>query len=145
MKTEKGVTLTALVAYISVFMIIISMVTAISAHFYKNVAKVESAPKYVTEFNKFSMFFVADVKKNSTTKSNTDTSIEFDDGTKYEYKNKKIYRNGTEVAKNIQAMKFNVSNYTKNGFTKKIVRVDVTLGNGKSNIQKSVDFVLKYW
>ena len=64
MKTEKGVTLTALVAYISVFMIIISMVTAISAHFYKNVAKVESAPKYVTEFNKFSMFFVADVKKN---------------------------------------------------------------------------------
>ena len=44
MKTEKGVTLTALVAYISVFMIIISMVTAISAHFYKNVAKVESAP-----------------------------------------------------------------------------------------------------
>ena len=137
MKTEKGVTLTALVAYISVFMIIISMVTAISAHFYKNVAKVESAPKYVTEFNKFSMFFVADVKKNSTTKSNTDTSIEFDDGTKYEY--------GTEVAKNIQAMKFNVSDYTKNGFTKKIVRVDVTLGNGKLNIQKSVDFVLKYW
>ena len=125
MKTEKGVTLTALVAYISVFMIIISMVTA--------------------EFNKFSMFFVADVKKNSTTKSNTDTSIEFDDGTKYEYKNKKIYRNGTEVAKNIQAMKFNVSDYTKNGFTKKIVRVDVTLGNGKLNIQKSVDFVLKYW
>lgn len=63
MKTEKGVTLTALVAYISVFMIIISMVTAISAHFYKNVAKVESAPKYVTEFNKFSMFFVAMLKK----------------------------------------------------------------------------------
>ena len=91
------------------------------------------------------MFFVADVKKNSTTKSNTDTSIEFDDGTKYEYKNKKIYRNGTEVAKNVQAMKFNVSDYTKNGFTKKIVRVDVTLGNGKSNIQRSVDFVLKYW
>lgn len=42
-------------------------------------------------------------------------------------------------------MKFNVSDYTKNGFTKKIVRVDVTLGNGKLNIQKSVDFVLKYW
>ena len=145
MKSQNGVTLTSLVAYVCIFMIIIAVMTVVSAYFYKNVMRVESTPKYVIEFNEFAMFFIADVKSNSEVTTNTDNSIVFGDGTRYQYKNKRIYRNGTEISKNVQSMKFTVSDYTKSGFTKRFVRIDMTIGDNKSTVQRSVDFVLKYW
>ena len=63
MKSEKGVTLTALVAYICAFVIILGIVTTISSHFYKNVGQIKETPQYIAEFNKYNMLFVADVKK----------------------------------------------------------------------------------
>lgn len=145
MKSEKGVTLTALVAYIGVFTIIIGIITTISTHFYKNIGQIREAPEYITEFNKFSMFFVADVKRNSKITSITSSSLEFEDGTKYIYKDRSIYRNDTKIAKYVKQFNFKGSDYTVNDFTKKIVNVTAEFGRNNETITRNIDFVLKYW
>lgn len=147
MKSEKGVTLTALVVYIVVFIIILTMMTTISNRFYQNIGQIKDSPKYISEFNKFSMFFVTDVKRNSEIASiNADGSVlEFSDGTTYTYKNEAIYRNDTEIAKYVKSFSFTQSENTVNKFTKKIVNINAILGNNKEEIKRNIDFVLKYW
>ncbi len=145
MKSEKGVTLAALVAYITVFVIIIGIITTISSHFYKNMGQIKESPQYITEFNKFSMFFVADVKKNTEITSISSSALEFGDGTKYSYKSNAIYRNDQKIAKYIKQFSFTSSDYTENDFTKKIINVTAEIGNSNEAITRNVDFVLKYW
>jgi len=145
MKSEKGITLTALVAYITVFMIIITMMATISAHFYNNVGEIKDSHKYISEYNKFSMFFIVDVKRNANITALTSNSIEFEDGTIYTYKNNSIYRNDVKIAKYIKSIEFIQSDYTENEFTKKIINVKTTLGNDKEQVTRNIDFVLKYW
>ena len=81
---QKGITLTSLVAYISVMMIVIATMTTISTFFYSNISEVVDTPKYLSEFNKFTMFFVTDIKnyRNANVTSNT---IEFEGGPTYKY------------------------------------------------------------
>ena len=50
-KTQKGVTLAALTVYLTVFIMIIGIVTTISTHFYSGIGEVVDAPKYLSEFN----------------------------------------------------------------------------------------------
>ena len=145
MKSEKGITLTSLVIYITVFMMILTIMTTISSYFYKNVVKVHISPNYVSEFNKFSMFFVADVKRNTDINTISSTSLEFGDGTVYKYENDAIYRNDLKIAKNVRSFKFTQSDYTVNTVTKKIINVNTVLGNNEKQIERNIDFVLKYW
>lgn len=145
MKSEKGVTLTALVVYIIIFVIIIGIMTTVSSHFYKNVVQVKDAPQYIAEFNKFSMFFIADMKKNTNITSISSSNIEFGDGTKYSYKDNAIYRNEQKIAKYIKQFSFTSSDYTENDFTKKIVNVNTEIGKNDNTITRNIDFVLKYW
>jgi len=145
MKSEKGVTLSALVAYITIFTIILAIMANISAYFYRNVGQIKDSPTYIAEFNKFSMFFVTDVKRNTKVNIVTSNSLEFADGTKYTYKNNSIYRNDEKIAKHVKSFAFTESNYTQNAFTKKIINVKTTLGNGNEQITRNIDFVLRYW
>ena len=145
MKSEKGVTLTALIAYMTVLIIIIGIATTVSSHFYKNVEKIKETPQYIAEFNKFSMFFVADVKKNTKINSISNSELEFGDGTKYSYKSNAIYRNNQKIAKYIKQFSFTSSDYTENDFTKKIVNVTAEIGKNNETITRNIDFVLKYW
>lgn len=144
-KSEKGVTLLALVIYIIVFVIILSIMSMVSNNFYKNVGIIKSSPKYISEFNKFAMFFVTDVKRNSDIASITATELEFTDGTRYVYKDNSIYRNEEKIAKYIKSFSFSQTDETVNEFTKKIITVDAVVGNKKEEIKRTIDFVLKYW
>ena len=81
MRSEKGVTLTALVIYIAVATVVISTMGLLSSYFYTNMKLIKTDSNYVVEYNKFNMFFVQDVKSN-TTADVTTNSIIFEDGTK---------------------------------------------------------------
>ena len=107
--------------------------------------KIKESPKYISEFNKFSMFFIADVKRNPDVSSLTKTTIEFMDGTTYRYENKTIYRNDQKIAGDVKSLAFTNSDYTVNSVTKKIINVDTTLGSGNEEMNRNIDFVLKYW
>ena len=66
-KSQKGITLAALTVYIFIFTLIIGVITTISNSFYANIGDVVDAPKYIAEFNKFTMFFAVDIKNYSKT------------------------------------------------------------------------------
>ena len=48
MKSEKGVTLTALAIYITVFILIILIMSFVSNYFFENVGQIKDSPKYVS-------------------------------------------------------------------------------------------------
>ena len=64
MKSQKGITLTSLVVYIVVLLIVLGLLSNISKYFYSNTKYITDANKYVSEFNKFNMYFIEDVKNN---------------------------------------------------------------------------------
>ena len=149
-KTEKGVTLIALIVYVAVFMIVIAIMGNISNYFYKNVAEIKEPLKYPSEFNKFNMFFINDVKKNKTAVSNENgTSIKFEDGTTYIYSAGKIYRDDIEIAKNVKDARFYmVDSYYVGNVEKEIVNVQIWFLNdprSEEEITEGIDYVLKYW
>jgi hypothetical protein len=144
MKSEQGVTLTSLVIYIAVATVLISTMAVMSSHFFANIQLVKNQSDYVVEYNKFNMFFIQDVKANKAA-SIIGTTIVFEDGTKYEYKDESIYRNDKKIAKNIRTASFEPATYTVNNVTKNLIKVNLNIGAEKKSYQKQIEYVLKYW
>ena len=145
LKGEKGITLTSLVIYIIVFVIIIAIMANISNYFYSNIGEIKDSPKYVAEFNKFSMFFIADVKRNTEIFTISEDSLQFADGTKYEYRDNSIYRNNEEISKYVKSFSFEKKPYVINSFSKTLINVSSTFGTDNEQITRNIDFVLRYW
>lgn len=142
MKSQKGVTLISLVAYIVILGIVVSTMAIVSRFFFKNVDKINKTENYPLEFNKFNMFFVNDVKSNK--KANVeDNRITFEDGTIYEYKDNSIYRNGTLIASSIQYSRFSLGEHkSTENTTKNIITVSMTFSE---EFSQTIEYVLKYW
>jgi len=145
MKSEKGITLTSLVIYIIVSTIVISSMAVVSSFFFSNMNLIQNQDQYAIEFNKFNMFFVNDVKNNKIVQIDENT-LTFADGTIYEYDSteKAIYRNDTQIAKQIQDATFTAGTYEVSNTTKNLIKVRLSIGETK-NFQKEIEYVLKYW
>ena len=144
MKSDKGVTLMALVIYISVFTVVVSSMALLSSYFYNNMHLIKDDANYVVEYNKFNMFFIQDVKHNSTATIENNI-IKFEDGTIYEYKSNSIYRNDKEIATNVKSATFNLESYEVESTTKNLIVVNLNIGEGEKEYQKEIEYVLKYW
>lgn len=145
LRNQKGITLTSLVIYILVFTIIIGVMTTISTFFYSGIGEVVDTPKYLAEFNKFSMFFVADVK-NYNNATVTDNTIQFEGGPTYSYDGAYIYRNDTPICRYIMNCTFTSKTYNVNNTTKNLINVNMQIGkNDEKSVTKNIDFTLRYW
>lgn len=145
MNSNKGITLTSLVLYIAVATIAIGTVAVISSNFFFNVDKTKNQNEYAEEFNKFNMFFIQDIK-NNTTAEVTNNKIVFKDGTTYIYNStqKSVIRNGMVIAKKIENLQFIADTYTVKNTIKNLITVNINIG--KNNVfQKEIEYVLKYW
>ncbi len=149
MKSEKGITLTALVVYILIATLLISGIAMLSSFFFSNMNLIKNQEQYAPEFNKFCMFFIGDVKNNKTA-TVTETKVTFEDGTVYQYDSaqKAIYRNSTKIAEKIQAVNFTLNeikpNSSEHNITKYTILVDISIGE-KSNFHKAIEYTLRYW
>ena len=144
MKSDKGVTLMALVIYIAVFTVVVSSMALLSSYFYNNMHLIKDDASYVVEYNKFNMFFIQDVKHNSSATIENDV-IKFEDGTIYEYKSNSIYRNDKEIATNVKSATFNLETYEVESTTKNLIVVNLDIGEGEKEYQKEIEYVLRYW
>lgn len=146
MKSQKGVTLLSLVIYIIVLTIVVSILALISRSFFSNMSYVKDQATYAPEFNKFNMFFIQDIKNNTTATVNGN-EIQFADGTRYTFNadQKEIYRNDKRIAKNVQVVIFTSRTETVRSTTKNIINVNMAIGNTNALFNKSIDYVLKYW
>lgn len=144
MKSERGITLTALVLYIAVATLVISCMALLSAHFFTTTDKLKEQSNYVVEYNKFNMFFINDLKSNKTA-TVTSTTITFENNVKYEYKENKIYRNDVEIAQNVKNAEFTTDTYVVENTTKNIIKVNLTIGTENKEYKKEIEYVLRYW
>ena len=147
MKKENGITLVTLIVYLMIVSAILAALTNLSSHIYKNINKLGIENLSAEEFNKFNVNFVKSVKanKNATvTNNNQNVTIEFDDGTTYNYINgeNSIYKNKIKIAKNINCFTAEVKNINN----KNVIQVQI--GTGKKDTAvfgKTINYVLKYW
>lgn len=145
MKSEKGITLISLSIYIMTISIAIGILSIISQYFYSNVSYISEMGKYASEYNKFNMYFIKDIKNNTDVYSISDNKIVFDDGNMYTYSNGAIYRNKIKICSNIKECIFKkIEETDDNNFTKKIINVNVLI-DGTKVFAAEDNYVLKYW
>lgn len=152
MKSEKGVTLIILAIYIITFSIVIALLANLSNYIYGNLGSISDSSINATEFNKFNMYFIEDVKTNrqasvkrlADDNNNEFIQIAFQDGDIYTYNigDDCIYKNNQKIAKDIA--NFNAEGFLKDD--KMYIEVKIEIGtNDKTNYRKTIDYVLKYW
>lgn len=145
MKSEKGITLTSLIIYIVLLLFVIGILSTISEYFHLNTSYIMEMGKYVSEFDKFNMYFIEDVKNNSELYDITSDKIIFSDGTIYTYSEGCIYRNKVEICSNIHTCVFTQKDEVdKNNFVKKIINIKLSI-KGSKIFTSDNDYVLKYW
>ena len=147
LKSEKGITLTTLVVYIIVMLIVVGIMSTISTFFYKNLGIVRDSAKYASEFDKFNSYIVKDVKNNTDFKID-DNIITFEDGTTYVYnaEDEGLYRGKMKIATNVKSFSASKKTIFINSVNKQILTVNIIIGNSSKNlINKQIDYTLKYW
>ena len=154
MKKERGITLVTLIISIIAMIIVIAILSIISENFYSNKKLLIDNSKNVAEYNKFNMFFIEDVKKNSSaTIDETDDKviITFGDRTIYTYvkgqgenSDNGIYRNKVKICSNISSCHFDIRPQKVNNTEKQIITVEMAIETNGLFITKN-DYVLKYW
>lgn len=149
MSNQKGVTLISLIVYIIVLTVIISILSLVSQMFFTNIKYITEKGKYVSEFNKFNMYFIKDVKNNKDVLECKSNKIILEDGTIYTYNSEEnsIYRNKVKICNNISNCAFSISDTNKDetgGITKKIVTVEMLI-KGSKNLKSTNEYVLRYW
>lgn len=147
MKQEKGITLISLIIYIILLTLVISMLSVVSNMFYLNRQYIIETGEYISEFNKFNMYFIEDVKNNKDIYKISENEIIFEDGTKYTYisgTDNGIYRNKVKICSNIEKCVFSKEDKVEEKITKKIINVEMSIESSKS-FETSNEYVLKYW
>lgn len=145
MKSERGITLTALILYVVVAMITVTAIAGLSSFFVSNMNEVKAQEKYAPEFNKFSMFFIGDAKNNKTAEVTTN-QVTFEDGTVYQYREneKAVYRNDTKITEKVDSFSFVSTTEQISSTIKQIINVKMSIG-GKVNLKNGIDYTLRYW
>lgn len=152
MKSEKGITLIILGIYIIVFSMVMALLANLSNYIYGNLGRISDSNLDLTEFNKFNMYFIEDVKSNNQVlvqnladeNNHEFVQIAFEDGDIYRYiiGDDSIYKNNQKIASDI--LDFKAEGFRKD--EKTYVEITVKIGtDDETNYTKTIDYVLKYW
>lgn len=152
MKSDKGITITALAIYIIIFLATIALLSLLTNYIYSNLQNIGSNSISSEEFNKFNVYFVVDTKQNNDANINPgsdNTEIVFENGTIYTYikSEKAIYRNQVKIANKILKFEADTQNLESAGITKKTINITISTGDSfkNPNFSKTIKYVLKYW
>lgn len=145
MKSQKGITMASLGVYIVVSIIVVATLATIMANYKNSIKTMDNDAEYLSEYNKFNLYFLEEVKKpeNSSmeransirTKENEYNSIKFKTGNEFMYKIKEeiLYLNKStgekiKLIKNVKkcAFEFNDIDHEANG--KNVIRVNIQIG-----------------
>lgn len=107
MKSNKGITLSSLVIYITVTLMALAILTTIMASFQYNINSVGEKGTNSYEIDKFNMYFLQEVKKQENDIiSITSQEIQFKSGNIYTFANRSIYLNSIKIAEKIEDCSF---------------------------------------
>lgn len=145
MKSQKGITMASLGVYIVVSIIVVATLATIMANYKNSIKTMDNDAEYSSEYNKFNLYFLEEVKKpeNSSmeransigTKENDYNSIKFKTGNEFMYKIKEeiLYLNkstGEEIKliKNVKKCTFEFNDIDHEANGKNVIRVNIQIG-----------------
>lgn len=137
MNSQKAITLTSLVIYITVVLIVLGILAVISGSFQGNLREIYAEGTNNAEIDKFNVYFLKEVKKQGNEISTiSNNEITFALGDKYTFKDNAIYLNDNiKIAENIEKCIF-TSNIVNE---KTVITVTIKAVNGK---EKEIEYVL---
>ena len=144
MKNEKGITLSSLVIYIIVMIMVIGVMTRVSLMFYNNTENLNDNTKDIIEFNNFNNYFVKEIKianNKIDTIAEDGTYILFDTGNSFSLKNNAIFYNDLEIAKNVKNINFKYYTNSEGIEEKDIITVTVEFNNYSKQINYRVESI----
>ena len=77
MKSQKGITITSLIIYVTAMSIVIGIVTVISTYFYKNVSTVTENSSEYKEYTKFNSYFIQEINNPNNEVEKVDADDNF--------------------------------------------------------------------
>lgn len=137
MKSQKGITLTSLVLYIMLVLIVLGILAVITASFQGNLKEVNEEGTKNSEIDSFNMYFLKEVKKQGNEVDTiSENEISFTTGNKYSFRENVIYLNDNiKIAENIENCAF--SDSLENGKT--IITVTI---KAKDAEERNIEYVL---
>lgn len=137
MRTDRGITLTSLILYVSLVLIALGILATITSSFRANIKDLNQEGTNNYEFDKFNVSFLQEVKKNGNGISSVNASeIIFTTKNKYTFKNNSIYLNDSiKIAENIENCSFSAELIDK----KTVITVNI---KPKKSEEKNVEYVL---
>lgn len=144
MKNEKGITISSLVIYIIVMIMVIGVMTRVSLMFYNNTENLNDNTKDIIEFNNFNNYFVKEIKianNKIDTIAEDGTYILFNTGNSFSLKNNAIFYNDLEIAKNVKNINFKYYTNIDGIEQKDIITVNIEFNNYSKQINYRVESI----
>lgn len=107
MKSQNGITLSSLIIYIIVMIMVIGVMARVSTMFYNNVNKLDNRTIEISKFNNFNTYFVKEIKlPNNGIDKIENNYILFKSGNSFLYQNQNIYYNDLMIVDNVKNLVF---------------------------------------
>ncbi len=137
-KSDKGITLTSLVIYVIVLMIVIGLMSSFLGYFYKNTNKITIKENYEEQFTRFLSYLIKDTNSDQLYFVKADSNnkyliLKYNDGSQHQYiySNESIYYiNVSETAPKKVLLCNNVTGLTMD-YSANILQINMTI-NGKN-------------
>ena len=107
MKSQNGITLSSLIIYIIVMIMVIGVMARVSFMFYNNVNKLDNRTVEISKFNNFNTYFIKEIKSpNNGIDKIQNNYILFKSGNSFLFQNQKIYYNNLMIVDNVKNLVF---------------------------------------
>ena len=142
MKNESGITLNSLVIYIIVMIMVIGVMSSVSAMFYTNVKDLDASSIEISKFNDFNNYFVKEIKLQNNsidTIGNEGDYILFKSGNSFSFKNNDIYYNDLKIVTDVKNMSFSYYDNQEKNAKHDIVTVNIAFEKYTKQINYKVE------
>lgn len=138
MKYNEGITLTSVVIYVIVMLIVVGTVGTITGFFYSSTQNLEKSANSLGEFNKFNTYFLNEVKlKGNAIERIDENRIVFTSGTTFALVDGALYKDMVKICTSVKACQFETYKQEE----KTIIRVYLEVGN---DFAKTIEYVMDY-
>ena len=136
-KSDKGITLTSLVIYVIVLMIVIGLMSNFLGYFYKNTNKITIKENYEEQYTRFLSYLIKDTNSDQlyfVKSENNYLILKYKDGSQHQYiysiDNKSIYYINVVSKTTLKKILLcnNVTNLTMN-YSENILQISMTIND----------------
>ena len=147
---NKGITLISLTMYVVGITFVIIAVATLTSFFYNNIVDLRDSTDSLSEFDKFNVAFLKEVKNDEVSVINIEkTKITFSNGVTFQFQDNGIYRNYVKICEQIKDCQFSSTTMGENIVIKVYLEIGTDfaktleyVGNNKQNNETTKRLIL---